>query len=64
MIMIFQAAAQEEPSTYDWTIPELQQLAFEIESVVRPLINHQQIIETQIKAAVTKAEILSIDISF
>lgn len=76
MIMISQAAAQSnipyqpswntqgEPSTYDWTIPELQQLAFEIESVVRPLINHQQIIESQIKAAGTKEEILSIDISF
>lgn len=56
--------AQGEPCTYDWTIPELQQLAFEIEAVVRPLISHQQTMEADINLATTKEAILVVSIEF
>ena len=56
--------ASGEPCTYDWTLEELQQLAFEIESVVRPLVSKQQAIESQIKACETKEEVLNILISY
>jgi translation elongation factor EF-G len=56
--------ASGEPCTYDWTIAELQQLAFEIESIVRPKISEQQTIESNIKVCTTKDEILAIDITF
>lgn len=53
-----------QPCTYDWTLEELQQLAFEIESVVRPLVFSQQTIETQINNAETTEEIDNIDITY
>lgn len=56
--------AQGEPCTYDWTLQELQQLAFEIEAIVRPLISHQQTMEFQINTAVSKEEALLITIEF
>lgn len=56
--------ATGEACTYDWTINELYQLAFEIEIVVRPKISTQQHMEEAIKACVTKEEILVIDITF
>jgi len=56
--------AQGEPCTYDWTIAELQQLAFEIESVVRPLVSHQQTIDAQIRASATKEEALAVTIEY
>lgn len=56
--------AQGEPCTYDWTLQELQQLAFETEAVVRPLVSHQQTMESLIKEAHTKGEVISIDITF
>ena len=76
MIMIAQVAvnagqtyqpswnAQGEPCTYDWTLQELQQLAFEAEAVVRPLVSHQQTMEAEINAAETKENALTIDIIF
>ncbi len=72
MIMIAQVAvnagqtyqpswnAQGEPCTYDWTLQELQQLAFETEAVVRPLVIHQQTMETEINAAKTKENALAV----
>ena len=56
--------ATGEECTYDWTIIQLQQLAFEIENVVRPLVSLQQAMEAQIKACTTKEEVLSIHIEF
>jgi hypothetical protein len=55
MILITQVAQQSvidyqaswnatgEDCTYDWTIEGLKQLAFEIENVVRPLINKKKV---------------------
>lgn len=56
--------AKDEQCTYDWTLEQLQQLSFEIEGVVRPLISKQQTMETNIKLANTKEEVMSIDITF
>ncbi len=56
--------AQGEPCTYDWTLQELQQLAFEAEAIVRPLISHQQTIEAEINTAGTKEDALAVDITF
>jgi hypothetical protein len=56
--------AQGEPCTYDWTLLELQTLAFEIENIVRPKISHQQMVEAQINACITKDDVLAIDITF
>lgn len=56
--------ATGEECTYDWTIEELQMLAVEIESVVRPLVSHQQSIETMIRSAETMDELCTIEISF
>lgn len=56
--------AQGEPCTYDWSIEELQQLAFEIEAVVRPLVSHQQTVEAEINATETKEAALAISIVF
>lgn len=76
MIMVTQMAMQNnipyqpswnesgKPCTYDWTLEQLSQLAFEIESVVRPLINKQQLIEQQIKECETKEEVLEVDVEF
>ncbi|HEX3077787.1 MAG TPA: hypothetical protein VHQ24_13070 [Lachnospiraceae bacterium] len=70
--MALQAGVDYQPSwnavgeacTYDWKITELQQLAFEIEAVVRPLVGYQQIMESTINAAKSKEEILAIEITF
>lgn len=76
MILITQMAAQSnityqsswnaagEACTYDWTLEELKQLAFEIEIIVRPLVSQQQTMEAKITAATTKDEILAVDITF
>lgn len=76
MILMCQAAAQSgteyqpswnaagEPCSYDWTVQELLQLAFEAEAVVRPLISHQQTIEAEINTASTKEDALAISVEF
>ena len=76
MILITQVAAQSgkeyqpswnaqgEPCSYDWTLEELKQLAFEVEAVVRPLVSHQQTMESEINAAETKEAVLAISIEF
>lgn len=76
MIMTAQMAAEAgldyQPSwnasgqvcTYDWTLEQLRQLAFEIEGVVRPLVSGQQTMETLIRAAVSEEELDGIDITF
>jgi len=56
--------AAGEPCTYDWTLEELMQLAFEMEAAVRPLVSRQQTIEVQIKQAESAEELEQIDISF
>lgn len=56
--------AQGEPCTYDWTLEELKQLAFEAVTVVKPLVSHQQTIEAQINAAQTKEEVLAVSIEY
>lgn len=56
--------AQGEPCTYNWTLAELQRLAFEAEAVVRPLVSHQQTMEATINAAETKEAVLDINITF
>ena len=50
--------------TYDWTLEQLQQLAFEIESVVRPLVSKQQTMEASINNCASIEELNEIDISF
>lgn len=50
--------------TYDWTVDELKQLAFEMEQVVRPLVSKQQTIETEIKNCSTIEEIKEVVISY
>lgn len=56
--------ATGEPCTYDWTLEQLQQLAFEIESVVRPLVSTQQKIEASINACNSIEELQAIQISY
>lgn len=56
--------AAGEERTNDWTISELQQLAIEIEAVVRPLVTAQQKAEVAIKKASTIEELEGIYISF
>lgn len=56
--------ATGEEYTYDWTIDELMQLAYEITSFVKPYISKQQNIEQQIKNCETVEEILDIEITF
>ena len=56
--------ATGEPCTYDWTVDELKQLAFEMESFVRPLVSKQQAIETEIKACTTVEEVINVVISY
>lgn len=53
-----------KPCSYDWTLEELQQLAFEIESVVRPAVSKQQIFEDNIMAAQSKEELDAIIIDY
>ncbi len=56
--------AAGEACTYDWTLVELQQLAFEIEAVVRPLVSHQQTMEADINTAESKEAVLAVNIEF
>ena len=53
-----------EPCTYDWTVDELQQLAIEIERVVRPNVSRQQSIEKDINVCQSMEELLAIEISY
>ena len=56
--------ASGEECTYDWTLEELTQLAFEIEAMVRPLVSQQQSMEVEIKNATTIDELNAINITF
>lgn len=56
--------AMGEPCTYDWTIPQLQQLAMEIEVRVRPLVSQQQVIDKDIRAAKTMDELKELNIEY
>ena len=56
--------ATGQKSTDDWTLAQLQQLLFEIEAVVRPLVSKQQAIELQLSSAETIEELESIEITF
>ena len=56
--------AKGKPCTYDWTLEELTQLAFEIEAVVRPLVSRQQAMEMELDAASTMEELEAVDITF
>ena len=56
--------ATGESCTYDWKLEELQQLAIEIETVVRPLISKQQHYEKDIKDCTSIDEIKAITISY
>jgi uncharacterized coiled-coil DUF342 family protein len=56
--------AKGKPCTYDWTLAELQQLAIEIEQVVRPRISRQQAIEQEILATGTIEDLLAIEFDF
>ncbi len=70
--MAVQAGVEYQPSwnatgescTYDWTLTELQQLAFEAVAIVKPLVSHQQSMEAQINAASTKEDALAVSIEF
>lgn len=53
-----------EPCTYDWTVDELQQLAIEIEQVVRPSVSRQQLLEKHINECTSMEELLAIEITF
>lgn len=50
--------------TYDWTLEELQQLGFEIESVVRPLVSKQRELEVEIRQADSLEKLQEININF
>jgi hypothetical protein len=56
--------AADEPLTYDWTLEELKQLAFEVVTLVKPLVSHQQTFESNINAAQTKEEVLAESIEY
>lgn len=56
--------ASGESCTYDWTVDELKQLAFEMETVVRPLVSKQQTIETTIRACKTISDVKAVEISY
>lgn len=70
--MAIQAGIEYQPSwnaageacTYDWTLEELKQLAFEAVMVVKPLVSHQQTIEAQINAAQAKEDVLAVSIEY
>lgn len=53
-----------QPCTYDWTIPQLQQLAMEIESRVRPIVSQQQSIDRDIRSCETMEELVAIQIEY
>ena len=52
--------ASGEGCTYDWTLQELTQLAFEIEARVRPLVSYQQGVESQINACESSAAVAAV----
>lgn len=56
--------ATGEVCTYDWELEELQQLAMEIEAVVRPLVSLQQKIEKEIKSCETMEALVAVVISY
>lgn len=56
--------AAGQVSTYDWTLEQLQQLAFEIEAVVRPLVSKQQEMEIQLIAAQSLEELELVEITY
>ncbi len=56
--------ATGETNTYDWTLTELMQLAYEITLTVKPKVLKQQAIEAAIKNCITYDDILNIDISY
>lgn len=56
--------ATGEANTYDWTLTELMQLAYEITLTVKPKVLKQQAIEAAIKNCITYDDILNIDISY
>lgn len=56
--------ASGEACTNDWTLKELQQLAIQIEEMVRPLVTRQQHMEVSILSAESVEELETIDITF
>jgi ABC-type transporter Mla subunit MlaD len=56
--------AKGQPCSYDWTLEELQELAMEIEEVVRPRISRQQAIEQEILKVSTMDELVAITFDF
>ncbi len=56
--------ASGQACTYDWTMEQLIQLAGEIAAYVKPLISHQQTLESMINACETCEEITGIEISY
>ena len=56
--------ATGEACTYDWTLEQLQQLAMEIEAVVRPLVSKQQHIEVMIRNCSSIEELQGIEIDY
>ena len=56
--------AAGEPCTYDWNVEQLRQLAFEIETDVRPLVSKQQAMEVQLREASNIEELHAIKIDF
>lgn len=56
--------ATGEACTYDWTLEELQILAMQIETVVRPLVSKQQMIEKEIIAAKTMEALSAVTITY
>ena len=50
--------------TYDWTLLELQELSFEITSVVKPLVSKQQALESAINSCDSKDAVAAIEINY
>ena len=53
-----------QPCTYDWTVAELQQLAMEIETVVRPVVSQQQKIEMEIRNSENMEALQAVNITY
>lgn len=47
-----------------WTLAELQQLAMEMEQMVRPLVSKQQMMEVSIQSSTSIEEVEAVDITF
>lgn len=56
--------AAGQPCTYDWTVEELQQLAMEIETVVRPVVSQQQKIEMEIRNSENMEALQAVNITY